>query len=256
MKHPIILSALLFGLASNLAAQAPGYLGKRLFVKPEFSSMFAFSNPTASNRGNNTYGEQGNRRGLNTRYGVQLGYTISRQRVVALEANYVNTGMILSAYTPSLIYGNATDEHYLFYNLGGPEAGISLQTYNPLRGSIAPMGFYTAWRARMAFLEGKILDKHTSYAQNDASLGHEPLGIRPRYNHLTVGVEFGQHVVLFDRVLLGISAEINVAPLDLKIEEDYYGDTDSNQEAFKRAAAKRLRWHSLFMFKIGVGYLL
>ena len=254
MKHPSFLWVLLLGMAGGMSAQAPGYLGKRFFVKPEFSSMFALSNPTANNAGTDTYGSQGDRLGFNTRYGLQVGYALSRRSAVTLETGYMNTGMVLSATTPSFLYDGGYDAHYLFYNLGGPEVGISLQTYNPLRGSIAPMGFFTAWRLRMAFLNGYILDKQTTYYNNEASAGHSALGINPAYNQLTVGVELGQNIIVADRIVLSISAEVNIPPFNLNLDESYNYDA-GNQGAFDYAASNRMRWHSLFMIKVGAGYL-
>jgi hypothetical protein len=245
----------MFGLNVCLTAQAPGYLGKRIFIKPDMAYAPAFSNPTASNRGGNTYGEQGYRLGLNTKYGLQAGYAFSRRRVLAVEANYMATGMSLTAYTPSTLYDGRSDEHYLFYNLRGPEFGIALQTYNPLRGSIAPMGFFTAWRLRMALLDGEILDKRTTYFQSDASTGHLPLGIRPRYNQLTVGFELGQNVIVADKIVLSISAECNIPPLNFNLEPSYDFSEKDNQALFEEAAAARMRFHSFILFKIGLGYL-
>lgn len=254
MKHQTFLWVLLLGMAGGLSAQAPGYLGKRFFVKPEFSSMFALSNPTAGNRGVNTYADAGDRLGFNTRFGLQAGYALSRRSALTLEASYMNTGMIATASTPSNLYPDGFDDHYLFYNLGGPEVGISLQTYNPLRGSIAPMGFFTAWRLRMAFLSGTVKERQVSYYQGDASAGYQEPDINPAYNQLTVGLEFGQNIIIADRLLLSISAEVNIPPFNLNLEEEYdpYG---GNQAAFDYAASERMRWHSLLMFKIGAGYL-
>lgn len=246
MKHQTILCALLLGLASSLHAQAPGYLGKRFFAKPEFSSMYALSKTAEES---NTVGGF-----FNTRYGLQLGYALSRRSAVTVEASYMNTGMSMSAYTPSILINGSSDEHYLFYNLGGPEIGISLQTYNPLRGSIAPMGFFTAWRLRMAFLSGDVVEDRISYAGGDASAGHQPLDISPKYNQLTVGLEFGQNIIVADRLALSFSVEFNIAPFNLNLD-DSNNSSDGNQGIFDFTAAERMRWHSLFMVKVGAGYL-
>ncbi|MEQ1744695.1 MAG: hypothetical protein ABMA02_04670 [Saprospiraceae bacterium] len=254
MKHTSLLWALLIGLSSGLFAQAPGYLGKRFFVKPEFSSMFALSNPTAGNRGTDTYGGAGDRLGLNTRFGLQIGYALTRRSALTVEASYMNTGMIADAYTPSVQFPDGADYHYLFYNLGGPEVGIAYQTYNPLRGSIAPMGFFTAWRLRMAFLSGKVIEDQISYYNGDSSFGPKPLDTDASYNQFTVGVEFGQNIIVADRLVLSISAELNIPPFNFNFEEEGSSGSD-NQSYFDYAAAERMRWHSLFMFKIGAGYL-
>jgi len=253
MKQIICWGILMLGLANCLGAQSSGYLGKRIFIKPDIAYTLALSNPTSSNRGANTYGQQEKRLGLNSRYGVQVGYAFSRRRVAALEGSYMATGMVLTVNTPSALFEGETDEHYLFYKLSGPEFGIVLQTYNPLKGSIAPMGFFTAWRLRMAFLEGDILDKRTTYFLEDESIGHLPLGIEPRYNQFFFGFEFGQNIIIADLLMLSASCEINITPSNLNSSYAIYGG--GNQGLFKTAAAKRMNTHSLLMFKIGLGYL-
>jgi len=248
MKHQTFLWALLLGMASGLSAQAPGYLGKRFFVKPEFSSMFALSNPTAD------YVGSADPFALNVRYGLQLGYALSRRSALTVEASYMKTGMVMSAYTPSIQNNSSSDVHDLLYSLGGPEIGISLQTYNPLRGSIAPMGFFTAWRLRMAFLNGIVQEDRITYANGDASAGTRPLDINPSYNQLTLGVELGQNIVVADRLVLSISAEANIPPFNLSSDNSNY-DSGDGQSVFDYVAADRMRWHSWFMVKIGAGYL-
>jgi len=253
MKRLICGGLLMLGLNGYLSAQSPGYLGKRFFAKPEIAYTIALSNPTSGNRGGNTYGEQEDRLGFNSRYGLQLGYAFSRRNVVALEGSYMATGMVLTVHTPSVLFEAQSDEHYLFYNLKGPEFGVVLQIYNPSKGSIAPMGFFTALRLRMAFLKGNILDKRTTYFLNDASAGHRPLGIQASYNQLFAGLEFGQNIIIVDQLVLSASCEINVTPLNLSAS--FAPSEEGNQGAFENAAAYRMKSHSLIMFKIGLGYL-
>ena len=111
---------LLLLIAPGLHAQIPGYLGKRFFLNVENWSMPAFQNPTANNRGwGDTYGSTGGGFAFNTSWGVQLGYAVSRTRVLSLSADYMRTGMILNLYTPSQSFfaqGGEEDYHYLFYN--------------------------------------------------------------------------------------------------------------------------------------------
>ncbi|MCY7327555.1 MAG: hypothetical protein LH618_03305 [Saprospiraceae bacterium] len=257
MKPFIFLAGLLLALAGQAAAQTPGYLGKRFFVKSELPAMFAFSRPTASNHGSGAhYGEGSGNIGFNTRPGIQVGYAVSRRHVLAFEAGYLKTGMLLDAQTPSLLDEAFIDAHTLFYHLSGLEYGLAWQTYNPLKASLAPKGLFTAWHVKVAPMKGKIVDKQTSYGATDLGTGHAPLGIDASYVHWSAGLEFGQHLILFDRLLLSISAEINVPPLRFVLEvREQYNSAGSNQQRFNKAAFDRMQGHSLFMVKLGAGYL-
>ena len=67
MKKTTLIAGLLLALTSQLHAHAPGYLGKRFFVKPEMAAMLAFQHPTADNRGRGElYGEGNGSIGFNT----------------------------------------------------------------------------------------------------------------------------------------------------------------------------------------------
>ena len=259
MKKQLLLFLLLVAALAVAQAQAPGYLGKRLFVKPQTSVMFALSRPTASNRGlawnqEYNYGNAKSSLGFNTRPAVQVGYALTRRRVLALEVGYIKTGMELEGIsTPSLVIDGGTDYHYLFYHLSGLEYDLSWQMYNPQKGSLAPMGFYSAWHLKAAPMKGKVMDKQTTYASESAS-GNAPFGIDARYTHWNVGLEVGQHLILFDRLMLSLSAELDVPPLRLILEENSSGG--SNQQSFRYAAFDRMKGFSTFMVKFGAGYLL
>jgi hypothetical protein len=90
MKQILSWIALVCGLSLQLHAQkAPGYMGKVFFLHADIAYAPALSGPTANNRGANTYGDQGYRLGFITKYGLQLGYTLTRSQAVSLEWNYM-----------------------------------------------------------------------------------------------------------------------------------------------------------------------
>jgi len=253
MKKLLLLSALTLGIACGASAQSPGYMGMRFFLKPEFSSTVAFSNPTANNKGGQNPYTGDLKFGLNTRYGIQAGYVLSRRSVVVAEGSYTKTGMLMYASTPSLAFPNGgQDQHTLFYNLGGPELGVGIQTYATNRGSLAPLGPFFAARARFSFLKGEVFDHKIDYSGDNGSVGHGPLGIDPRYTHLALGIEFGTHHIVADHILLGISAEFNLGFRNLFSSAS---STSENQDVFIDTASRRMNAHSIFFFKIGAGYL-
>jgi len=249
MKKVLLFSALMLGIAFGASAQSPGYMGRRLFLKPEFSSTVALFNPTADNKGGEDPYNDKLRFGLSTRYGVQAGYVMSRKWVVAVEGSYMKTGMALLAYTPSLASSNGEDTHNLFYNLGGPELGLSFQSYTLRKGSLAPLGTYAAVRARVSFLKGELFEHKIQYDEGSA-LGHGPLNIDPRHTSLALGMEAGSHHIVADHILLGVSAEFNLA-MGLSSSASASG----NQSLFRDTATRRMLAHSFFFFKIGAGYL-
>lgn len=255
MKQIMCGLVLVCSLTIALNAQNPGYMGKLLFIRPEISYAPALSHPTANNRGSNTYGNLGNRLGFNTKYGVQIGYAIARTNVLSVEGNYLATGLIVDASTPSAIFAQGFDTHYLFYKLRGPELGLAWHIFDHYNGGLAPLGVYVSFRLRMAFLSGTVLDKRTTYFGSDAALGHLPIGIQPNYNHLTFGLEIGRHTIILDRIVLGLSLELNATPSTLAYA--YFGNRSvtGNQAAFQEAARYRMSTHTLVMFKTGVGYI-
>ncbi len=254
MRFTLLIAGLLLLWQGN--AQTPGYLGKRFYVKPEIGAMIAFQRPTASNQGRGEhYGVSNGSLGFNTEPGLQLGYAVSRRHVLAFKVGYIKTGMLLTAQTPALLYENLTDSHDLFYHLTGLEYGISWQSYNPLKGGLAPMGFFTAWQLKVAPMKGKIVDKRTSYGSGDASAGHAPLGIDAAFTHWSLGFEFGKHIILFDQLVLSLSTEINFPPVLLVFDDQKFNSQGDNQQRFRQAAFERMSFHSFFLFKFGAGYL-
>jgi hypothetical protein len=99
-----ILSSLIgIFLCLSLHAQVPGYMGKRFLLHAKGWSMRAVAGPTASNQGNNFYGQEaGSGPQLNFRYGLHAGFVTSRTAMVTLGAEQLKTGMKMTAYTPEL----------------------------------------------------------------------------------------------------------------------------------------------------------
>jgi len=258
MKSTLFGIALILSLVSALhAQQAPGYMGRRLFIRPEIAYAPALRGPTANNRGGSdyTYGEQRGRLGFNTKYGLQVGYVTSRSVALSLEGSYLATGLSVEASTPSIVFPNNTDSHYLFYKLSGPEIGLAWSMFDILNGGVAPMGTYISLRARMAFLKGEALDKRTIYYRNYSSAGHLPLGITPSYEHLSLGLELGRQMMIGNRLVLSMSVEGNLAVSSYLYALLIKDSAEGNQAGFNNAARNRMLTHSVFMLKTGLGYL-
>jgi hypothetical protein len=256
---------LLLLLTAQLSAQAPGYLGNQLYIKSE--GGFSLSKgPTANNRGSrHYYGQTGGGFGLDTRFGLQAGYAYSRMNALTFGLGYQKTGMECEAYSPVV---NAVDEydsydqHELFYNLKGVSSAVGYQWFRADKGAIAPYGAFGIISLQATFLKGEILDKMTYYNNGNLEHVHAKLGTNPRYTYMSFGLEFGNHSVIKDKLLLSYSLKFNL-PLDVfrlaKILdppylEDYEGDYQAyNQEVFRQASFERMYRNGFFEFKLGFG---
>lgn len=273
MKTVSIICLSLF--LNSLIAQVPGYLGKKLFLSANFSATPTLNNPTASNKSMALYDGTGALYGkgktgwaFNTRLGVQGGYTISRKNAVTFGGDYLKTGATMSAFTPStspLARDYDQDEHYLFYNLSGITADIGYQVYKSKKGALAPMGNYVGYHFSTSFIKGEILDKQTYYVVS-SSKTHLPLGINPQYIHFNFGIEWGNHTIIQDRILLDMALRFN-CPINVKAWGDVIeGNSSSagnnqtdyqdyNQKQFKYMALNRISYHSVVTMRVGIGIL-
>ncbi len=260
-------------LLNSLMAQVPGYLGKKLFVKVDFSATPTMINPSANNKGYAVFGENylfGNGKtslAFNTRFGMAGGYTISRKNAVTFGVDYLKTGATMTAATRStshFAHQYDYDNHYLFYNLIGVTADIGYQVYKPEKGAIAPMGNYVGYHFSTSFIKGEILDKRTVY-QITTSTTHPPLGINPQYFHFNLGIEWGNHTIIKDRILLDMALRFNL-PIEIKAWGDAIEGANAsannqdnyqayNQSQFKRMALNRISYHSVVIVRFGVGIL-
>lgn len=251
----------------QLSAQAPGYLGKRLYAKADAFYSFSRRGPSAANQGANYYGEkQISNYTWDYRYGLQCGYAVTRRTVAVLSASYLKTGLSTNAYTPAIIYpsGGYYDSHYLFYNLSGITMGLGYQWYNTAKGAIAPFGAYYGMYLQGSFLKGKIEDKLTDYAYQYED-EHAKLGIDPKYRYYSLGFEFGYNNILKDRLVFSYSCHFNIPFLNGKLtsffdDTNYLYSTDDyvadNQNEYKQNAYERMVRHNVFGLKIGIGLLL
>jgi hypothetical protein len=270
----IRLTICLYGLtmASLLSAQVPGYLGKRFILKADFFTTPSLYRPTAANQGaymgGNLYGDAENSLALNYRFGAEGSYAISRTQSISVAADYLKTGAILrNAFSKSLSpfasNGNF-DYHYLFYNLTGMTADIGYKVFAPSRGSIAPMGKYISYHLAATFVTGEILDKKTTY-YSDIIKTHAKLNINPKFIHPSIGIEWGNNTIFFDKLVFNYGLRFNI-PLNLPrmvriLREEDAVPLDSeytlyNQEQFKDMVTDRLTRHSLLSLRVGVGLLI
>jgi hypothetical protein len=266
MKNIITIISLILS-QSALVAQVPGYLGKRLFVKANVSTMLALSNPSATNSyllgGQNSSIAKSGTLGFNNVYNVDMGYVLSRRKAVVGNLGYLKTGVYSKAFTPSLspVRTQGNDEHDLFYNITGLTVGVGIQNFRLSKGAIAPFGNYNSWSLNYYLYSGDILDKRTRYADDIGR--HAKLGVDPKMFDLVLGFEWGHNAILFDKVVLSFGYKINLSYqwLSYKLKSDNefsailasIGYEGNNQETFEKRVSERMFYHHLFALKLGVG---
>lgn len=253
-KLTLFISCLLLQL-NGIFGQAPGYLGKKIFVKANLYFTPAIDRPTASNKSyQGTFGDAPSSLGFNTRFGVQGGYVLSRTNTVTLGGDFLKTGMASRAIDPK------TNNYYsVFNNLKGITTDIGYQVYKPQTGAIAPMGIYVSYHLMMTKLTGSIVNP-TNSTQTPIKVTNADLNINPHYTNYYFGVEWGKNVILYDRLLLTTSFRLNIpfnfiSSLKSSADDSYYSDATYNQLAFNNSVADRMLRHSLFMLGIGIGIL-
>lgn len=267
----LLLTLPLYNLISSteLYAQAPGYLGKRLSIHTDWNTFPALAGPTAGNKGPVFYGETGGGLAFNWRAGAALGYTISRKHQLRLLVNTFKTGMAETYFTPS--NNDPTtglqDQHYLFFNLKGSSVGVGFRGYNLNKSALAPLGIYSGWSLQYTQIKGEILDKQTFLAQGGP---HAALGLDLQTNIYSLGYSFGRTHIVADRFMLDYGADLNfgipttldvlnalnsdeVFPAPIESTNDYVRD---NNRRYDRDVSWKVFRHSLFYFHIGIGFLI
>ncbi len=253
--------------ASQLAAQAPGYLGKQLVMKVEGSSMLALG-ATTKNKGLFADGESGGSLGFDTRIGLQISHALNRRQAAAFTFNYLKTGMESEAETPS-IDGSSPfgelDYHYLFYHLKGYTFGAGYLWFKTKKGAIAPVGVYGGLHLQATLVRGEVVQQVTDYANSFANES-APLGISGKYTYYSLAWEFGQNSILFDKLLVSIAGQLSVPFLNGNYQDGWAGSDylydyahlgypAQNQAFFENKAYSRMLAHGLFTIKLGVGFL-
>ncbi len=269
----LTLLCLLLLASCALHGQSTGYLGYRYYLKADFGSMIS-RGPTANNRGLNGLELYGNNKkgsfAMNTQFGLQAGFALSRADVLLAEFSQLNTGLSTVALTP-VVNDPATasqfDTHHLFYNVRSRSVGLGYQHFLLKKGSLAPFGSFISFYLNWNFAAGEIIDKRTFYYNSAAPEVHAKFSFEPKVAYASGGIGIGRNFILADRFLLGFEWRLNF-PLRLfylykgniqphpsnRYSRD--GAPEYNRKHFENEAFNRLILHNFLYIKIGAGYLL
>jgi hypothetical protein len=261
----ILIPVFLLLQYNALFSQAPGYLGKRLFVSANASAIPTLQGPTAGNGGlGDTYNNVSDSYAFSTRFGIEAGYALSRKNAVTFTIDYAKTGLIARLKTPPLSsFGNTNNEdsHYLFYNLNCYTFDLGYQGYKLDRGAIAPMGRYFSFHLFATTASGVIIEKQTTfYNSSFLNQKHADLGVNNTYLMGGFGLEWGKNTIIGNHFFINTTLRFNLTTGVFKTNSVQNGTflgtyQQENQERFDVAAAERLFYHSLFMVKFGIGIL-
>ncbi|MCU0347199.1 MAG: hypothetical protein MUC59_09650 [Saprospiraceae bacterium] len=201
--------------ASHVAtAQAPGYLGKRFYVKADALVSLSFG-PTIKNNGATKVYDEADAGGFgaDTRYGIQAGYAVSRYQSLAISVSRLKTGML---------YENYWADNIRFYNLTGTTLGIGYLQYKTQRGAIAPFGPYFGLHLQASLLN--------STYNKTLNLNPKELNIPDKkLTFYSVGLEFGQNSVLKDILLINFAVQVNLPLLNREFLSNWADNTPNTQ---------------------------
>ncbi len=273
----IILAALLIFITPFIAfSQAPGYLGKRAAVVFNLSSFPAFNGPTQNNRGINEFGdrfgESENGLAFNYEFDLEFSYAVGRVRGLSLGFGQYYTGAITKTRTVSRPNPFSTgdfvgyDRHELFNRVNVRSINLMYHKFNADKGALAPMGISWSIGLKYLFIKGEIVDKKTNYDRQSGELfGHNPLKIPNKANFYVLKFAFQNTQIIKDRFIFktGIRIGLPLASgyldnIGNNLASNAYATSTKEEEVvdFEFPIYRRLFFHEIFRFDLGVGLLL
>lgn len=260
-----------------IKAQAPGYLGKKFTV--EFSTGIgpAIDGPTQNNRGyNNILGNRYDTEepptthglGFNVAFEGSVNYVVKRFGSVGLTISQYHTGVRTFMDAASLSTQASNVEIENLHRVNVRSIGLRYTLFRSNKGALGPIGRSYYFGIEKMFITGEIIDRILRYNSSDEQAplsGHRPLNITQDYQPFAISFGFQKTSLYFDQMLVrvGVGMHVPLAPLGETInyiEGNYSNhpdyETSQNEAIFEVDTYKRLLFHGLFRFEVGVGYLL
>jgi hypothetical protein len=251
-----VFFAMLLCCGTGATAQIPGYMGKRLVIDAEIQAFPALFTPTTSgnhlwttNTGDGTYG-------LHSRFGLGIGYVLSRHQMVHAHVNYLRSGMDVEMTTLS---ANGTKQtHDLLNIVSGLTFDLAYSRTKPTKGHIAPLGKQKAYHFYRTMING-----NNGLYKNGRLVGNQLFGSIDAKNIIYgIGYSVTYNKVINDQFLLSYGWRINLSS-PVAILTDNYQPYNSdgrdykiaNLNAFKNATILKFGSYDIMQFKIGFGLL-
>lgn len=214
----LLLSLLL--LPQLLAAQTPGYLGKKTLLSTDINLFPGLFFPP----------DKSVPIPLNTRITLMLDQTVSRSSSIGVGAGYYHAQM---AYE--------TDNGEGLANIDGYLSSLNVKFYSFRRkGNIAPLGPYQ--QVELMYLRYQITDIDKNfYADRRSDLG--------TYSDFAAGLTFGLRHIVLNRFTVHVGMQYAFV----------FGAIQNGNQAERQArrlAIERLRGHFAINYNAGIGFLL
>ena len=269
MRRKTLFTGILLGISFALFAQNPGYLGKHFILQVQGAAAPVIYGPTAKGIGIvDNYDENSGWFAIHDRIGAKLSYALSRKNAVSFAVEQFQTGMIMTAFSPSKLQFIGQpwvyDAHDLLYELTGTSYQLHWSTFNPIKGSLAPYGAYASLVLEADFLDGKVAEDQITYYFSEYQGGYTSTRIEPHVTYWSAGGEFGINHIFFDRLVLNIAARFSI-PLQLnrfnpgyELQAPSYNEDfeDYNQFFFEQKSIRKMARYNLVWVSLGAGYLI
>jgi hypothetical protein len=243
MKIKLLLLFLWITLSTQMQAQAPGYMGKKLMMGFIMNYSPALSAIAQGNNINIDYnGDVRNMFLSPLRIGGSMKYVITERKIVGLSISYQKTGVMTATEDNSDQQNSITNGNPFSYSRSAfTTIGISLSATPQ---STAPVGFYFGQSLLMIMGNIEAVDtKNNVYTVDAASLD---------FGYVA---EFGYRRVAWDKVVIEAGFDLafygkGFISSFMRTEAASYADRTIYQACFKNYA------NNLLSLKLGVYYLL
>lgn len=255
---------ILFFISTNLSAQTPGYLGKKLTVGYDFHFYMGGIDRDAR-KYDASYNLYQPSLFINSFHEIHADYVLTKSYSLGLSYQLFNTGQF---YEEQEDYYDQNTSNYIYYstnnylNITGSAIVVNNKFFFFNSGTgLAPTGNYGQ------FGIGLITSKSTAKIKGTKNDGSGSTAISKIVTHEKVSTPIisgglGNQTILFDRVIVDVGLELAFLPGSVKgwlsdgSSSSYLTTTFPVEENAKNAVLTRLQTFYVSSVKIGVGILL
>lgn len=279
MKKIFISILLLFILFANqLAAQIPGYLGKKNFFMLNYFSNLALSESPYDIKQNKEFGNKnGIKIGINHKLGFEAGRVIARNKAIVFHYNRGRTAFTNIIDDQKRYYrGISADgkETILYYNCFQQasinEFYLGSRFFPAKLGSLAPMGFYYEpyagyLNSNTNVVTSKVYDDIQSYSPKVFNGPRQTLEFQKDVAFMLIGMEIGTSYIIKEKWMLNISGNMSRTLNTFPIPFEYFSYTDpdwrAKEQKYENSSTHydlveyRIKNLNAFILKIGLGYI-
>jgi hypothetical protein len=251
MRYLLIIVLVLMG-SSELVAQAPGIVGRRMVLSGSMEFTPAIIRENAQNK--SWFGADEFSFAFQRQWNLQAEYALTRRLSLRGGVYFPRTGFNFKINTPGITGGR--DNHDIFYRVQG-HMFSAMATFYKLssHGNIAPKGIYSCWGLEYGVIRVVEAERTSVYA-NPAAVVQAPIPIDPRRNTMAFLFGFGNNYFLTDRLFIKGQATLRVVFFGEYESAGLFASQQTPQQRFQRELGERMFWHSFIMMQVGAGVAL